>query len=127
MNAERSLRERVAELTGLLAERDEEIRLLRGECLPEVVRYRGICLTRAEKITVAALLATDRVCTFDYLLNRRPSDMGHLPTSISVLIHRIRNKFKAVTPPIMIETEVGMGYYMTPANKALLRERKEAT
>lgn len=117
-----SLRERVEEL-------EEENRQLRALKLPPVLRYRGIRLTGSERCLIAVLVSTVGVCAREYLLNSfehlRRVDSGMQPKTLNILMVRIRKKLRDASPPIAINTEYGVGYYMTPENKALLAARRE--
>lgn len=78
--------------------------------------YRGLRLSRFERIIVGRLIKLPGICSLDRLGAGRQTLAGN----VIVTIHRLRKKLSALNPPIRITTARFDGYYMTSEDKARL-------
>lgn len=103
-----------------IAELEEELRQLKEAFAPTLDLPDSIPMQRGQRLILQALLARSIFSPTQYraYVNGRPGrdDVRNL----SVTVHRIR---KVLDPyDIKIKTTPGVGYSMTPENKAKLRE-----
>ncbi len=90
--------------------------------------FSSVHLSRVEAVLVSAL-SNGALWSSDRLLARLDTFSAHGDTTHSedflrVLIHRIRGKFGALDPPIVIQTVWGQGYQLAPDSVPLLAERR---
>ena len=109
-----ALRERIEEL-------EEENRQLRALRLPSTVPYSGFGFTGTERIVFAALMAGDRICSTDYLLDcvmlSSTTKSAMQPKTITIIIHRLRKNLRGMGFPGVIETDWGLGWRIRAVNR----------
>lgn len=108
---------------------EEDFRQFRETFKPgRYALWRGLVLTASEWIIVDAL-SDGHVWEWQRLLTRleslRPSNNGHSHETLKVYIHRIRAKFRSVTPPLVINKVWGVGYRLSPESVSLLAARRQ--
>lgn len=108
---------------------EEEFRQFRETFRPgRYALWRGLDLSASEWIVVDAL-SDGQVWEWQRLLGRldalRPSNDGHSHEALKVFIHRIREKFRSMTPPLTITKLWGVGYRLSSDSVALLAARRQ--
>jgi DNA-binding response OmpR family regulator len=120
-----------AQLQEELDEANETIRCLR-ETLAEsrtAMRVPGVHLTRSERAILWSLKAGNTV-TKEYLRKRidaaleRWDDVFGIE-SVTVHLVRLRRKLAQLTPPIVIENDFGVGFFLDKENRARLAQLLE--
>ena len=108
-----------------LDEERETIRQLREELVPALGRpeYLALKLTRSECAILESLRKARGLVAKSSLLYRLDIANNHSAASdnsLKVHINRLRAKLGALDPPIRIGLAYGLGYYLTPEDKAWL-------
>jgi hypothetical protein len=101
---------------------EEENRQLRAMLVRPIPPCRGLENAPRSNLFLLGLFMQGGVWTRDAILDARQS--GDLfPKTVDVLVHRLRKRLAALMPPVRIETQWGVGYYMDAENRALMKER----
>ena len=103
------LRERIAELEGLLFE-------------PSPVLYIEVGLTKYEYLFVTLLLKRAFATKEQVFIALYAGQAGELPQPEVINVHLTKARKKLQPFGVEIVTKTGVGFYMSPASKAILRE-----
>lgn len=120
----------------LRAERDEAreaIRQLKQQ-LWEIVQpftwadFRGLRLTRVERVILNALYEANGPLTYDHLRRLMDALFGSVETgnriSVQVCVARLRKCLLSLDRPVSLQTIRGVGYQIPDESKELLRARR---
>jgi len=108
----------------------EEFKQFRDSFKPNPIRFfTSLYLTRTEAIVVDAL-SNGAVWSTERLLARldtftpQKREESHSEGFLRVVIHRIRKKFEALEPPLVLLNLQGLGYQFSPESIRLLAGRR---
>ena len=114
-----------ARLRNELAEAHETIRYLReAMAAPLAIRWRGLRLTRSERVLLAAIAETPGRIDQERLRTRLDVARGRHDTtaakSVGVLLCKLRRKLRVQAPRVTVRNEYGVGYWLDDESRSEL-------